>query len=141
MSVRRLPSFALPVALLAAILLVGCGFDVASPDLFLLQRSGQAGRLTLLVNDGGTIRCNGGKARALPDPLLIRARALASDLDKDAKASLRIPAPSNSVGRYTIRLEHGTISFPDTAAATRHELAEAEQFAVQAAQQVCGLGG
>jgi hypothetical protein len=135
--VRRLPSF----ALVAAILVSGCGFNVASPDLFLLQRSGQAGRLTLLVNDGGTIRCDGAKAKSLPDPLLIRARALATDLDKDAKASLRIPATRGSVGLYKIKLENGTISFPDTAAATHHELAEAEQFAVQAAQQVCGLGG
>jgi hypothetical protein len=124
-----------------AVVLCGCGLNVASPDLFLLQRSGPAGRLSLLVNDDGTIRCNGGKAKTLPDPLLIRARALASDLDKDAKSSLHIPPSAKSVGLYTMRLEHGTISFPDTAAAARPELAETLQFAVQAAQQVCGLSG
>ena len=37
-----------------------------SPDLFLLTRTGQGATLTLLVNDGGTIRCNGGKAAAWP---------------------------------------------------------------------------
>ena len=127
------------VAVLAG--LGGCGLNVTSADLFLLTRTGQAGRLTLLANDGGTMRCNGAKAKALPDPLLIRARALASDLDKDAKASLHIRPPANSVAVYTIKLQNGTISFPDTAAATHPELAEAEQFAVQAAQQVCGVAG
>jgi hypothetical protein len=121
--------------------LAGCGLDVKSADLFLLQRTGQPGRLSLLVNDGGTISCDGGKARSLPDPLLIQARSIASDLDKDAKASLKIPPSSGTVGQYTIKLQNGTISFPDTAAATHHELAEAEQFAVQAAQQACGLSG
>ena len=42
---------------------------------------------------------------------------------------------------YRIRLQDGTISFPDTAAAKHKELAEAELFAVQAAQQACGLPG
>jgi hypothetical protein len=126
---------------LAAAILAGCGLNVKSADLFLLQRTGQPGRLSLLVNDGGTISCDGGKARPLPDPLLIQARAIASDLDKDAKASLKIPPSRGSVGLYTIKLQDGTISFPDTAAASHHELAEAEQFAVQAAQQACGLSG
>jgi hypothetical protein len=128
-------------ALPVCVLLCGCGFDVQSPDLFLLTRTGHTGRLTLLVNDGGTIRCNGGPARHLSDPLLIQARGLASDLDKDAEAGLKISSTRDSVARYTIKLQNGTITFPDTAGARRHELAEAELFAVQAAQQACGLGG
>jgi hypothetical protein len=119
----------------------GCGLNVRSPDLFLLTRSGQGGSLTLLVNDGGTIRCDGGRSRSLADQLLIRARDLATALDKDAKTGLRIAAPANSVFRYTVKLQDGTISFPDTAAASRHELAQAELFAVQAARQACGLSG
>jgi hypothetical protein len=125
--------------LLAAGLLCGCGLNVASPDLFLLKRTGQAGALTLLVNDGGTIRCNGGGVRPLPDPLLIQARALAVDLDKDAKSGLHIRPAPDSVAIYSIRLQDGTISFPDTAGAVHSELARAELFAVQAAQKVCGL--
>ena len=75
----------------AAAALTGCGLNVASPDLFVLTRTGQPRPLTMLVNDGGTIRCNGGRSMTLSDPLLIQARALASTLDKDAKATLRIP--------------------------------------------------
>ncbi len=128
---------------LGAVGLAGCGLNVQSPDLFLMTRTGQTGRVTLLVNDGGTIRCDGGKARRLPDPLLLKARDLASALGGDAKQKLKIPSPPNSVYRYTIRLQDGRISFPDTATAGGRfpNLAQAELFAVQAAQQACGLGG
>jgi hypothetical protein len=125
------------------LLVAGCGLDVQSPDLFLLTRTGAGGRLTLLVNDGGTIRCNGGKSRSLPNSLLLQARDLASSLGGDARERLRIPSPANSVHRYTIRLQSGTISFPDTATASGKypRLAQAEQFTLQAAQQACGTGG
>jgi hypothetical protein len=109
----------------------------------MLKRTGQGGRLTLLVNDGGTVTCDGGRARRLPGPLLLRARDLANSLDGDAKANLRIAAPANSVYRYRIMLQGGTVSFPDTATASGNHpaLAQAELFAVQTAQQVCGLSG
>ncbi|HUE26277.1 MAG TPA: hypothetical protein VMP89_05850 [Solirubrobacteraceae bacterium] len=124
-------------------LLAGCGFNVQSADLFLLTRTGHSGQLTLLVNDGGTIRCNGRHARPISDPLLLEARDLAGMLDGDAKAGLRIAAPGNSVYRYRISLQGGTIAFPDTAAASGKfpALAQAELFTVQAAQQACGLSG
>jgi hypothetical protein len=126
-------------AVVAAALIGGCGFDVQSPDLFLLTRTGQGQRLTLLVNDGGTIRCDGARARKLADPLLLRARDLVQTLDNDAKRGLSIPAPPNSVFHYTIRFQDGTISFPDTASRAHPELAQAELLAVQLAQQACGL--
>lgn len=131
----------LVVFLTAAI--AGCGVDVRSPDLFLLTRTGQGHRLTLLVNDGGTIRCNGAAPRSLPDPLLLEARDLAGGLGGDAQEKLRLPSTPNSIFRYTIHLQQGTISFPDTATASGRypRLAQAEQFAVQAAQQGCGLSG
>jgi hypothetical protein len=131
----------LPLVLISALMLAGCGLNIQSPDLFVLTRTGQGQRLTLLVNDSGTIRCNGGKAKPLADTLLIQARDLAGNLANDSRAKLRIPRSSNSVAYYSMKLQHGTIQFPDTAAARHHELAEAELFAVQAAQQACGLGG
>jgi hypothetical protein len=130
---------ALMVAAAAAV--AGCGLDVTSPDLFVLHRAGQGQALALLVNDSGTIRCNGGKAKSLPDPLLLDARDLATDLDKDAKAGLHIPPARNSVFFYTVKLQDGTITFSDTPARTHPELARAELFAVQAAQGPCGLSG
>jgi hypothetical protein len=125
------------------LVLAGCGLGVQSPDLFLLTRTGQGSRLTLLVNDGGTISCDGKRPRRLADALLLRARDLASSLGGDAKARLRIPPPPSSVYRFTLRLQDGTISFPDTATAGGRYpgLAQAELFAVQAAQQACGTSG
>lgn len=125
--------------LLCSAALTACGLAVRSPDLFLLTRSAPGQHLELLVNDGGTIRCDGGSSKPLSNHLLIRARVLATDLDKDAKARLSLPASRGSLFTYTIKLQGGTISFPDTAAAQHHELSEAELFAVQAAQGACGL--
>jgi hypothetical protein len=129
-----------PVIALAAVV-CGCGLNVQSPDLFLLKRTGGGSRLTLLVNDDGTIRCDGGAARNLPDPLLLQARDLANALGGDAQRNLRIPSPPNSVFRYNVRLQSGTIAFPDTAAANHPNLAQLELFTVHAAQQACGLSG
>jgi hypothetical protein len=123
-----------------AMLTAGC-FDVRSADLFLLTRTGQGSRLTLLVNDGGTIRCNGGKAKAVSNTTLIAARDLADNLAGDAQDNLTIPRAPGSVYYYRIRLEQGTVAFPDRAAATRKVLAQAELFAAQAAQRDCGLSG
>jgi hypothetical protein len=122
----------------AAIALAGCGLNVQSADLFLLTRTGQGATLTMLVNDSGTIRCNNGPSKLLNDQLLLRARDLATALDKDAKKGLQIPAPPASVYTYSIKLQDGTISFPDTAGSHRSELAQAELFATQAAHSPCG---
>jgi hypothetical protein len=123
-----------------ALLTAGC-FDVRSADLFLLTRTGQGSTLTLLVNDGGTIRCNGGKAKAVSNTTLIAARDLADNLAGDAQDNLTIPRAPGSVYYYRIRLEQGTVAFPDRASATRKVLAQAELFAAQAAQRDCGLSG
>jgi hypothetical protein len=124
-----------------AVALAGCGLDVQQPDLFLLTRTGQGSKLTLLPNDSGTIRCDGGKTRTLPDALLISARDLAQDLEKDAGRGLTIRPTPGTVFEYRIKLQQGTISFPDSAARRRKELSEATLFAAQAAQRACGLSG
>lgn len=139
-AIRAATATGLAVAALA-VALAGCGFDVQSPDLFLLTRTGPGRQLTLLPNDGGMIRCDGGKSRTLPDALLIEARDLAQDLDKDARRGLTIKPASGTVFTYRIKLEHGTISFPDGAARSHKELSRATLFAAQAAQRACGLSG
>ncbi len=129
------------VPLLGVICLVnpGCGFNVKSADLFVLERTGQGRTLTLLVSDAGTIRCNGGQPKPIPDPLLLQARDLATNLDKDAKARLSLSPGPRSIYTYTLKLQNGAVSFADTSAATHHELAPAELFAAQTAHSVCGL--
>ena len=130
-------------ALAVAATLVGCGENIKGADLFLLTRRPSNHRngaeLSLLVNDSGTISCNGGRPKPLPDPLLLRARDLAAALD--GEANLRLLTPPNSVFHYYIVLPYGSVSFPDTAAAHHPLLAQVLQFQLQASQQVCGLKG
>jgi hypothetical protein len=128
-------------ALATAAALAGCGLDVASPDLFVLHRTGPGKPLTLLVNDSGTIRCDGGKTKSLSDPLLLDARDLATNLNTDAQDKLSLKSSRASVFSYKITLQDGTVVFSDTAARTHPELARAELFAAQAAQGPCGLSG
>jgi hypothetical protein len=123
-----------------ALISAGCGLSVTSADLFVLQRTGQGHTLTMLVSDGGTVRCNGGQPKPISDPLLLQARDLATNLDKDAKAKLTLPAGPGSVYRYTLKLQDGTVSFADTSSASHHELAPAELFAAQTAHNSCGVG-
>ncbi len=124
-----------------AVALGGCGFTQQAPDLFLLTRTGQGQKLTVLPNDSGMISCDGAKDRTLSDSLLIQARDLAQNLDQDARRGLRIAPSAGTVFYYRIRLEHGTIAFPDSAARGRRELAQVTLFAAQAAQSACGLSG
>ncbi|MGZ4167214.1 MAG: hypothetical protein ACXVRW_03860 [Solirubrobacteraceae bacterium] len=142
---RAAPGAARGAALAAAsatlaLALAGC-FDVRSPDLFLLTRTGQGSTLTLLVNDGGTIRCNGGKAKPVSNTTLIAARDLADSLANDAQNKLTIPNRPGSVYYFRIRMQQGTVSFPDRAGSRRKVLAQTELFATQAAQRDCGLSG
>jgi hypothetical protein len=122
-------------------LLAGCGLQVQAPDLFALTRTGQGNTLTVVVNDSGTIRCNSGKARMISSARLITARDLSDNLAKDAGANLRLPIRSGSTYKYKIRMQQGTITFSDRDTARRPYLAQAELFAIDAAQQVCGLSG
>ena len=125
--------------LAVALTLGGCGLDVRGADLFLMTRAGQGMKLTLLVNDSGTISCNGGHAKQLSDPLLLQARDLANSLDSDAQAGLHIRPGADSVYSYSVKLPNGTVTFPDTAGLAHPELAQAESFALHAAQQTCGI--
>ena len=133
--------FRAAVVLLLAALVTGCGFEVEEPDLFLVTRTGAQGqKLSLLVNDSGTISCNGGKPMPLSDPKLLVARDLASSINTDVGNKLKFPHSARSVYTYTVKVQNGTMSFPDTAALTRKELSDLELFVVQAAANPCGLG-
>jgi hypothetical protein len=139
LEVRRPRTTAL-VAVAVAVALAGCGLGVQAPDLFAVTRTGGGKPLTIVVNDGGTVSCDRGPARPLPDPLLLVARSLTGQLDPDARKKLDPPSPPRSEYRFEVRLQIGTFSFPDTSAAHRPELAKLEQFLLQA-QPSCGAGG
>ncbi|HUA45996.1 MAG TPA: hypothetical protein VMA77_12250 [Solirubrobacteraceae bacterium] len=125
------------ILLIAAVLLAGCGLDVEAPDLFQVTRTGPGPKLTMLVNSSGTIACDGGKPKQLPDPLLLQARDLATSLNQDVK--LHFARNAHSVFTYTVEVQNGTFTFPDTAASARKELAQLELFVVQAGNNPCGI--
>lgn len=126
-------------ALAGIVALAGCGADY--PDLLVLDRTGSlpGARLSLLVNDGGTVRCNGGEPRQLPARLLLDARTIARDLMEEAADDLELPAPSGSLLRYRLRTQDGTVTFSDVDAVRRPKLAPVIVFTRAVAQDVCGL--
>jgi hypothetical protein len=125
------------LALALTVAAAGCGLKIQSPDLFLLQRSGPGGTLSILVNTAGFISCDRGRQHPISSSELIAARDLADNLGPLAQRHLRVPFPPHSVYRYTIRMQQGTISFPDTAGARYRPLADAEQFSLGVASGVC----
>jgi hypothetical protein len=125
----------------AASAAAGCGLNVQSADLFLLTRTGPGSKLTLEVNDGGTIRCNGGHAHAISSARLIVARDLADSLATDAQHGLHLATAPGSIYRFRIDLEQGVIRFSDRDTPGHPNLAHAVLFATQVAGQVCGLSG
>lgn len=135
----RIALVATATAILAAAV-AGCGYDVQLPDLFLVTRTGQGSRLTLVVNDSGAVTCDA-KHKTLSSSQLITARDLADNLSTDASHKLTIRPVPGTVYTYRVKLQQGTISFPDRAAAGHRYLPQLELFVAQVAQTPCGLTG
>ena len=125
---------------LAAIVLAGCA-GVKPPDLFIVERSGPGGRLTLLVDEQGGLRCNGARAPALSDPQLIQARAIQEELATPAGEHLALAPHPGSVFSYRVRDEAGSVSFADNSSAQPKVLRNLALFVLQVAQQNCHLPG
>lgn len=130
---------ALGALLVAAALLGGCG--APSKDLFVVTRSGSipGARLNLVVNDGGTVRCNGGAARDLASADLLQARALARDLAPLAQHGRALAPGPNAVLRYRVRLEEGTVAFADDSRPQPAPFLRIQSLTRRVAQRVCGL--
>jgi hypothetical protein len=126
--------------LLAAALLAGCG-GIKAPDLFIVQRSGTvAGAgLTLLVNEEGGVRCNGGPTLKLSDPKLVEARAIEEDLRDPASKHTSLAPGARSVLSYYVREESGAVRFSDDSSGQPPVLRRLALFVLQTAQQVCHL--
>jgi hypothetical protein len=133
--VRR--TLAVGGAVAAALAAGGCGLNVELPDLFAVTRTGPGPKLTLVVNESGQVTCNGGRQKTLSSSELITARDLADNLSTDAQRKLSIPNTPGSVYRYTVKLQQGTVSFPDRAAISHKYLGQLEAFVLEAAQQFC----
>jgi hypothetical protein len=125
---------------LAAAALGGCGGVIAA-DLFVVTRTGPgpAQRLTLLVNEEGTVHCNGGPPRKLSDAQLVQARGIQEEIHDAASSHLNLAPRPGSVFAYSLRDVDGTVRFADNSASQPHVLRELGLFVLQVAQQVCRL--
>ncbi|MGH2854917.1 MAG: hypothetical protein ACRDLF_12090 [Solirubrobacteraceae bacterium] len=136
------------VAVLAA-LLAGCGASVELPDLFVVQRSGsvRGAPLTLVVNEGGSVRCGRGPVRPtgrgatrqLSDPQLVEARGLSEELQGPSAKHLTLPPRPGSVFRYYVRDAEGAVRFADNSAGQPSVLRHLAYFVLEVAEKVCGL--
>jgi hypothetical protein len=124
---------------LLALVVSGCGGG--SGDLFAVERTGDVpgATLRLIVNDGGTLTCNGDKPRTLPDKLLLDARAIATDIQESAQHSLNLKPGPQSVLQYVVRTPDGVVRFADDSPGQPEVTQRLAYFTRQAAQQVCGL--
>jgi hypothetical protein len=123
-----------------AAVLAGCG-GVRAADLFLVTRTGSTphAALTVLVNEEGGVRCNGGAIRHIDDSHLVQARAIQEELRGPASSGLSLAPRPGSVFHYSLRDENGTVSFSENSARQPKALHALALFVVYVAQQVCGL--
>ena len=125
-------------ALAAAVVLAGCG--TPPPDLFEVRRSGEDpnANVTVVVNDGGSVSCNG-KEHPLDAASLLRARQLLRDLAPQAELHLELPPGPRSQLAYKIRMEAGAVSFSDTSRGNPKSFLQAAAFTKDVTEDVCGL--
>ncbi len=121
-----------------SVVVAGCA-GVKAPDLFIVERSGPGARLTLLINEEGGLRCNGGGELKLSGPQLIQARAIQEELHAPASEHLSLPARSGSVFAYRLRDESGGVSFADNSSGQPKAFRNLALFVLQVAQQNCHL--
>jgi hypothetical protein len=130
------------LALLALLFLAACGGGIASPDLFIVQRSGSVAgaSLTLLVNDGGTVRCDGGPPKRISDAQLVRARGIQEELQEIASKHVVLAPKPGSVLSYYLRDQDGTVRFSDNSAGQGKVMHELQALVLEVGRAACGRG-
>ena len=126
------------LAAVIALLFAGCG--TPSPDLFEVTRSGEDrnANLTMVVNDGGEVSCNG-KEHALDADRLLRARELSRELAEPAELGIELPPGPGANLSYRVRLEAGSVAFSDTSRGNPPEFQQLAAFTKDVAERVCGI--
>jgi hypothetical protein len=126
------------VLAVALVAVAGCGQE--SPDLFAVERSGpdRPANLTLVVNDGGSVTCNG-KEHPLDAARLLRARELTREIAKQAELGVELPRGPGTNLSYRVRMEAGTVSFSDTSRGNPRAFLGLAAFTKDVAERVCGI--
>jgi len=129
--------------LLCALLLCGCGGGgVLSADLFEVKRSGSVpgAQLTLVVNEDGTVRCDGGPPLPISDPQLVLARGIQEELKEAVSSHLALPPSHGSVLSYYLRDGEGYVRFSDNSAGQSKTMHELQGLVLEVGQKVCHKG-
>ena len=128
---------ALAAAALAAVL-AGCGSR--PPDLMVVERSGADpnANVKLLVNDGGSVTCNG-KEHELDADRLLTARQLVRDLEKQAELHIELPPGPGTQLSYRVTMEAGTIAFSDRSEGVPSTFQRLAAFSKDVIEDVCGI--
>jgi hypothetical protein len=126
------------LAVAIALLLAGCG--TASPDLFEVERSGEDrnANVTMVVNDGGSVTCDG-KQHPLDADRLLRARELSRELSEPAELGIELPPGPGANLSYRVRLEAGSVAFSDTSRGNPRAFLQLAAFTKDVAERVCGI--
>jgi hypothetical protein len=122
----------------SALAFAGCG--TASPDLFEVQRSGpdRNANVTVVVNDGGAVTCNGAR-HDLDDARLLRARELERELTPQAELGLELaPGPGTDLS-YRVRMEAGRFAFSDRSRGVPRAFLMLAAFTKDVTERVCGI--
>jgi hypothetical protein len=128
---------ALIAAVLAA-LLAGCGSR--PPDLMVIERSGADpnANVELLVNDGGSVTCNGSEHQ-LDAERLLTARRLVRDLSPQAELHIELPPGPGTQLSYRVTMEAGTIAFSDRSEGVPSTFQRLAAFTKDVVERVCGI--
>ena len=128
------------VALAAALAAVLAGGGTPPADLFEVKRTGEDrnANVDVVVNDGGSVSCNG-KEHPLENDLLLRARQILRDIQPQAELHLELPPGPQSQLSYRARMEAGTVSFSDTSRGNPKPFLALAAFTKDVTEDVCGL--
>lgn len=134
------------VGLLCALLLCGCGGNgVLSADLFEVKRTGSVpgAQLTLVINEDGTVRCDGGRPLPISDPQLVLARGVQEELKEAVSNHVDLPPRNGSVLSYYLRDGEGYLRFSDNSAGQSKTMHELQALVLEVGREICHsrLGG
>jgi hypothetical protein len=126
------------LAALLALLLAGCGSR--PPDLMVIQRSGADpnANVELLVNDGGSVTCNGAE-HELDAERLLTARRLVRDISPQAELHIELPSGPGTQLSYRVTMEAGTIAFSDRSEGVPSTFQRLAAFTKDVIEDVCGI--
>jgi len=133
----RLPLSAAALACAAAVA-AGCGGDYS--DLLAVQRTGSLpdADVAFVINDGGTIRCDGGEEQPLPSQLLLEARDVVDALRPEFEERTSYPRSPSALLRFDAETADGEMAFNDVDGRRDEDLGRLILLVRRTAQQMCG---